>query len=411
MFKKLNLSTQMLMGLILGVLVGLLAQSGPPAALANAILVPVGTIFLNLIKMIVVPLVFSTIIVGTCGLGDVKKFGRIGGKTLVYFLATTGFASIVGLTIGKLSNVGGGFVISTEGLEFTAPASDFVGTLISFVPSNALESLVNAQMIPIILLSIFLGAGIISVGEKAQPILAFFDGFAEVMYKITGAIMKLAPVGIFALMATTVISYGVQALLPMLKLIVVIYIGFVLHILIVYGLSVKFLGKTSPLHFFKTVSQTMIFAFTTQTSSACLPFGMESARKLGVPFPIRSFILPLGATINMDGTALYQSVCTIFIASIYGINLSLWQLIIVVFTAIAASIGTAGVPNGGMATFGMVLMAIGLPIQGVALISGLIGIIGMGSTTLNITGDLACTVVVAASENVLDPQRQEEYKL
>ena len=405
--KKLNLSAKMLIGLVAGVLLGLVSQSEPMAGIVGGIMNPVGTIFLNLVKLIVVPLVFATIIVGTCGLGDVKKFGRIGGKTLAYFLASTGCASIIGLTIAKLLDVGGGFTLSTEGLEYEAPTANFIDTVVSFFPSNALASLVNAQMIPIIVCAILVGAGIIAAGNAAKPVLDLATGFSEVMYKITGGIMSLAPYGIFALMTTTVINYGTAALLPMVKLIGVIYLGFAIHVLVVYGLSVKALGHVNPITFFKRASQAMMFAFTSQTSSACLPFGMEATRKLGVPYAIRSFILPLGATINMDGTALYQSVCTVFIASIYGLELSLVQLLMVVLAAVAASIGTAGVPNGGMATFGMVLMAAGLPVEGVALVSGLIGIIGMGSTLLNITGDLTCSVVVASSEKVLDPNSEE----
>ncbi len=405
--KKLNLSAQMLIGLTLGVIAGLCMQGPAANQWANAILGPVGTLFMNLIKMIVVPLVFSTIVVGTCGLGDAKKFGRIGFKTIAYFLCTTAFASILGLTVGKVMQVGKGFTIATEGLEFTTPSANVVDTFLAFIPSNALQSIVNAEMVPTIVFAIFIGAGIILTGEKAQTVFRFFDGCAEIMYRITSGIMKLAPIGIFAMMTTTVANYGAEALLPMLKLVLVIYLAFAIHLALVYGSTVRFLGKISPLHFFRMASQSMMFAFTSQTSSACLPFSMEATRKLGVPSPIRSFILPLGATVNMDGTAVYQSVCIIFISAIYGIELTPAKLLIVVLAATAASIGTAGVPNGGMATFGMVLMAAGLPVEGVALISGLIGIIGMGSTLLNITGDMACAVVVAASEKVLDDRTEE----
>lgn len=399
--KKLNLSVQILIGLLAGVAVGLCMQGEGARLIANSWIKPLGTLFLNAIKMLIVPLVFSSLIVGTCGLGDAKRVGRIGGKTIVYYLITTALAVTLGLVVGNIGHVGGGFVLA-EGLTYQAQeAPNVVDTLLNIIPANPLKALVDGNMLQIIAFALFLGGSIIMVGDRAKPVSNFFDGMAECMYALVAFIMKFSPIAVFALIVPIVAANGPSVLLPLLSVILAVYIGCILHMAIVYSFSVRALAKISPLTFFKKCSEAMLFAFTTASSSATLPFSMMASEKLGVPLPVRSFVLPLGATINMDGTAIYQGICALFIANVYGIPLSMGQQVTIILTATLASIGTAGVPGAGVVMLGMVLQSVGLPLEGVALIAGIDRILDMMRTTVNITGDIACSVVVAASEKEL----------
>lgn len=354
--------------------------------------------------MIIVPLVFSSLVVGACGLGDIKKFGRIGGKTIAYYMLTTAFAVLLGLVLGNLMRLGEGFQIVSDLKpgEVTA-APSIIDTFLNIIPSNPLKALVDGNMLQIIVFAVIIGGGAVAIGEKGKVIETFFDSMAEIMYKITGAVMSFAPYAIFALMVPVVAANGPAVLLPLASVIVAVYLGCVLHAIVVYSMSVKVFAKMSPRTFFKGMVEPMVFAFTTASSSATLPVNMEATAKLGVPQPIRSFVLPLGATINMDGTALYQGVCALFIANVYGLDLNLAQQGTIILTATLASIGTAGVPGAGMIMLGMVLQSVGLPLEGIALIAGIDRILDMARTSLNITGDAACSVVIAASENELAP--------
>lgn len=397
--KKLSLPTKILLGLVSGILVGLAMQG--QVAIANTYIKPFGTLFLNLIKMIIVPLVFSSLVVGACGLGDIKKFGRIGGKTMAYYMVTTAFAVLLGLVLGNFMKIGEGFAIVTDAKVDIAAAPSIIDTFMNIVPSNPLKALVDGNMLQIIVFAIIIGGGAVAIGEKGKVIETFFDAMAEIMYKITGAIMSFAPYAIFALMVPVVAANGPSVLLPLASVIATVYIGCLLHALCIYSVTVKIFAKMSPLTFFKGMIEPMVFAFTTASSSATLPVNMEATAKLGVSQSIRSFVLPLGATINMDGTALYQGVCALFIATVYGLDLSLAQQATIILTATLASIGTAGVPGGGMIMLGMVLQSVGLPLEGIALIAGIDRILDMARTSLNITGDAACAVIVAATENEL----------
>lgn len=399
--KKLNLSVQILIGLLLGIAVGLFMQGEGARAVANNWIKPLGTLFLNAIKMIIVPLVFSSLIVGTCGLGDARRVGRIGGKTIAYYLVTTALAVTLGLIVGNIGRVGGGFVLA-EGLTYQAQeAPNVVDTLLNIIPANPLKALVDGNMLQIIAFALFVGGAIIIVGDRAKPVSDFFDGMAECMYTLVGLIMKFSPIAVFALIVPIVAANGPAVLLPLLSVIIAVYVGCILHAALVYSVSVRMVAKISPLTFFKKASEAMLFAFTTASSSATLPFSMKASERLGVPLPIRSFVLPLGATINMDGTAIYQGICALFIANVYGIPLSMGQQVTIILTATLASIGTAGVPGAGMVMLGMVLQSAGLPLEGVALIAGIDRVLDMARTSINITGDIACSVVVAASEKEL----------
>ncbi len=400
--KKMQLTTKIFIGLALGIVLGIILQPNP--AIANNYIKPFGTLFLNLIKLVIVPLVFSSLVVGTCSMDDVRKLGRIGGKTMAYYLFTTAFAVTIGLILANVTNVGGGYTIPIDAkAPEIAAAPNVIDTLLNIIPSNPLKALVEGNMLQVISFALIIGAGIIGIGEKGKNLQSFFDSFAEVMYKIIAVIMEFAPIGVFALITPVVAVNGPTVLLPLLKLIIVVYVGCALHALLTYSLTVWGFAKVTPLQFFKGVAPAMIFAYTTASSSATLPINMKRCEEnLGVPKSICSFTLPLGATVNMDGTAIYQGICAFFIAQIYGLELSLSAQLTIILTATLASIGTAGVPGAGMIMLGMVLQSVGLPIEGIAIIAGVDRILDMMRTMINITGDAACSVVVASTEGELD---------
>jgi len=399
--KKLSLTTKIFVGLALGIIVGLFLQTAPD--IANNYIKPFGTLFLNMIKLVIVPLVFSSLVVGTCSLDDVRKLGRIGGKTMAYYMLTTAFAVTIGLVLANITNVGGGYSIPTDATVEIAAAPNVIETLLNIIPSNPLKALVDGNMLQIIAFAIIIGIGIIGIGEKGKVLLNFFDSFAEVMYKIIGAVMKFAPIGVFALITPVVAVNGPTVLLPLLKLIIVVYAGCIIHVVLTYSSTVSLFAKVSPLKFFKGIAPAMVFSYTTASSSGTLPITMKRAEEnLGVPKSISSFVLPLGATINMDGTAIYQGICAIFIAQVYGIDLSIGAQLTIILTATLASIGTAGVPGAGMIMLGMVLQSVGLPMEGIALIAGVDRILDMMRTCVNVTGDASCALIIAATEGELD---------
>ena len=393
-----NLSTKILIALGLGIIAGLqLGAEG--AGFAKSWIGPLGTIFMNLIKMVIVPLVFSSLVMGVCGLGDVKKLGRIGFKTVALYLVTTAFAIALGIAFGVLVEPGAGLNMSTEGLKVTAKAAPpIMKVIIDIFPTNPLGAMVKANMLQIILFALFVGVGIVAVGEKAEALKNTIDGLAEVCYKMVGIIMSFAPFGVFGLITPVVAANGPAVLLPLLKVIICVYAGCALHALIVYGTLVATLGKFSPVAFFKGIAPASLLAFSSCSSSGTLPLTMDCMRKMKVSQNISSFVLPLGATINMDGTALYQGVCALFVAQIYGIELTGAQYMTIMLTGTLASIGTAGVPGAGFIMLTMILTALGLPLEGSALIAGIDRILDMPRTSVNVTGDAAVTLIVDKSE-------------
>jgi len=404
-----QLSTKILIGLAAGILAGILLQGSPDVA--NVWIKPFGTLFLNLIKMIIVPLVLASLVVGTCGLGDVKKLGRIGGKTMAYYLLTTAFAVILGLILANIFSVGAGYVLPAD-VKAAEPSKipSFVDTLLNIIPTNPIKAAADGNMLQIIAFALILGSGIVVLGDKGKPVFDFFDSLAEISYKITGGIMTLAPYAVFALITPVVASNGPKVLLPLLSVIIIVYVGCALHAALVYSSTLMVFAKFSPMKFFKGIFPAQAIAFTTCSSSATLPVNMQCTEEnLGVPKSISSFVLPLGATINMDGTALYQGICALFIANVYGLELTMAQQFTIVLTATLASIGTAGVPGAGLIMLTMVLQTVGLPLEGLALVAGIDRILDMARTTVNITGDSACAVIIAASENELDRDCQIKH--
>ncbi|KAB3534798.1 dicarboxylate/amino acid:cation symporter [Alkaliphilus pronyensis] len=404
---KMRLTTRILIGLVLGIIAGLILGGSPE--IATKFIAPFGKLFLNLIKMIIVPLVFSSLIVGAASIGDVKKLGRVGGKTVAFYLVTTAVAVTIGLVLGNLFQPGSGLVI-LEGVTVEARnAPPLVETLLAIIPTNPLQGLVNGNMLQIITFALFLGITITTIGEKGKAVFNFFDSLAEIMYKITAFIMYLAPFGVFALITPVVAQNGPAVLFPLAKVIAAVYIGALLHSVIVYSSIVKVFAKMNPLKFFKGVLPAAAVAFSTCSSAGTLPVTIKSCRdNLGVSKSVSSFVLPLGATINMDGTALYQGVCALFVAQIYGLDLSIAQQVSIILTATLASIGTAGVPGAGFIMLTMVLTSVGLPLEGSALIAGIDRILDMARTTVNVVGDSAVAVAIAATENDLTDLDESE---
>ncbi|GEN29993.1 Na+/H+-dicarboxylate symporter [Cerasibacillus quisquiliarum] len=361
---------------------------------------PLGELFLRLIKFIIVPLILTTIIVGMSSTNDLKKLGRLGGKTISYYLITSFIAISIGILSGIVFSPGSGTDIKTPETNIESTDSDgILNTILNIIPTNPLESLADGAILQIIFFAIFIGLGISLVGEKAIPVRNFFNGFAEIMYRITSIVMTLVPIGIFGLLAPVVGNYGLSVLLPLIKLIVAMLIASLIHIFIIYSIAVKALGKMNPLHFFKGIFPAASVAFSTCSSSGTLPITMKNTEEnLGVSKETCSFVLPLGATINMDGTAIYQGVAVMFIAQYFNTELSLAQLLTVALIATLASIGTAGVPGAGMVMLTMVLTAVHLPLEGIALIAGIDRILDMIRTTINIVGDASASVVIEESE-------------
>lgn len=395
--KKLSLAAQIFIALALGIVVGLLMQNY--ADFANAYIKPWGTIFLNLLKFIVVPIVLFSMLAGIISMNDIKKVGSIGWKTIVYYLCTTAFAIIIGL-IG--ANIFKGLfpVLETSGLEYEAAApTSFMDTIVNIFPSNFISPLANASMLQVIVMAIIIGFAIILIGnEKAGPAIRGINSFNDVFVKCMDLILKISPIGVFCLICPVAAANGPTILGSLAMVLLAAYICYFAHMFITYSLTLKTLGKMNPITFFKGQLPAFMFAFSSASSVGTLPINMKGCEEMGADKEVTSFVLPLGATINMDGTAIYQGVCAVFIASCFGIDLTLSQMVTIVLTATLASIGTAGVPGAGMVMLTMVLASVGLPVEGIALVAGIDRIFDMGRTAVNVTGDAACALIVSRLE-------------
>lgn len=385
---------QIVIAFILAIIIG--AIFGERAAVVE----PLGDLFLRLIQFIIVPLILSTIIVGVTSAGSIKKLGRLGGKTILYFLATSMFAITIGLLAGFVFQPGTntGVTLEEEAVE-VAESEGVITTLLNIIPTNPIEALTTGSILQIIFFAIFVGLGITLVGEKALPVQRFFDGFAEIMYKITGVIMTLVPIGVFGLLAPIVGNHGLSVLLPLIKIILAMAVAAIIHVAVIYTTAVRSLGKMNPVEFLKGIFPAATVAFTTASSSGTLPVTMKNTQEnLSVSKETSSFVLPLGATINMDGTAIYQGLAVMFIAQYFDIGLTFSQLLMVALIGTLASIGAAGVPGAGLIMLTMVLTAINLPLEGIALVASIDRILDMMRTSVNIVGDASASVIVDESE-------------
>ncbi len=397
--RKLSLAAWIFIGMVAGILVGLLFIKSPQ--FTTDWIKPIGTIYINLLKFLVVPVVVLSIADGVISLKDLKRVGSVGVKTFVYYMCTTAIAVVIGLVVVNLFK--GAFPVlpgaELSALEYEAKeAPSVMSVIVGIFPDNFFKPMVEANMLPVIVISIFLGAGVLAAGEKGKKIGELINSGFEVFMKIMMMIIKFTPIGVFCLMVNVVAVNGPSIVGTLAIVIGVAYIGYLIHVIVVYGLSVRFLAGMSPLKFFKGIAPAMICAFTTTSSAATLPLTIECSNNMGAEPEISSFVLPLGSTINMDGTAIYQAVAAVFIACCYGINLTIGQMLMIVLTATLASIGTAGVSGAGMIMLAMVLTTIGVPVEGIAIIAGVDKLFDMGRTTLNITGDASCALFISRLE-------------
>lgn len=402
--KKLPLAMQIFIALILAIVFGMLLQDH--ADFAKTYIMPFGTIFLNLLKFIVVPIVLFSLLSGIISMKDIKKVGFIGGSAVCFYMCTTAVATTVGLVFASLFQR---FfpVLSTSSLKYDKPESvSIMDTIVNIFPSNAVSPLLNATMLQVIVMALVIGFAIISLGEKASPAVRMINVWNEIFMKCMDMILKLSPIGVFCLLCPVVAENGPMIIGSLAMVLLAAYICYIVHAIVCYSATVKAIGGVSPITFFKGMAPAMIFAFSSASSVGTLPLNMECSEKLGASREVSSFVMPLGATINMDGTAIYQGVCAVFIATCYGIQLTPGQIVTIVLTATLASIGTAGVPGAGMVMLAMVLQSVGLPVEGIALVAGVDRIFDMGRTVLNITGDSACTLIVSNLERKREARKK-----
>ena len=410
--KKMTLTNKILLGLLLGFVFGLILNKIPGGYIKDTLLLGgvlhvVGNGFTSAIKMMVVPLVFVSLVAGTSSMGDVKKLGRIGGKTMVFYLATTAIAIVISLILGNLLKPGAGLDMSSMMTSevVIGESKSITDIILGIIPSNPIQSLANGDMLQVIFFAMLIGIAINLVGKNAQPVKALFESANEICMKIVGIVMLFAPYGVFALVSTTFATTGTSAILVLLKYVLVVLLGLLIHITVVYGGLFKLFTKQKIKPFLKKFTRVAAVTFSTASSNASVPVSLEVMEELGVGKSTRSFTIPMGATINMDGTAIMQGIASLFIAQIYGIELGINAMVTIVLTATLASIGTAGVPGVGMIMLSMVLQSVGLPLEGIGLIMGVERIIDMFRTTVNVMGDNVCTLIISNSENDIDLEK------
>lgn len=409
--KHMGLSTKIFIALLAGAVFGLLINFFLPTGvlkdtiLINGILYIVGNGFIRLMQMLVIPLVICSLICGTMSIGDTKTLGQVGVKTLVFYTATTSLAITIALALGMLIRPGMGLNISSvEAGDVTVNESiSMADTILNIIPKNVIASMAEGDMLPIIVFSVFVGIMLAKLGSKTATVSKFFAEFNDVMMEMTITVMKAAPIGVFCMISRTIATIGFDAFVPMLKYMGCVIFALVLQCFGVYLLLLFAFTRLNPFTFIKKYFPVMEFAFSTSSSNATIPLSIETLKdRLGISSKISSFTIPLGATINMDGTAIMQGVAVVFIADAYGIELTGAMLATVIATATLASIGTAGVPGVGLITLAMVLTSVGLPTEGIALIMGIDRIIDMLRTAVNVTGDAICTTIVANQAGLVD---------
>jgi len=411
---KFTLAVQILVGLILGVIVGAIFYGNPTLVI---VLKPMGDIFLRLIKMIVVPIVFSSLVIGVAGVGDGKEVGKIGIKTIVYFEVITTIAIFLGLLIGNVVHPGTGIdmhslvktsISSYAGSAATAKTHGFVDTFVNIVPTNIMQSLANGDMLPIIFFSVMFGLGIGAIGEKGKPVLHFFEGVAQSMFWVTNQIMKVAPIGVFGLIGITVSKFGLSALIPLGKLAITVYGAMIFFVIVILGLVAKMV-HLNIFSFIKLLKDELILAYSTASSETVLPRLMLKMEKFGCPKAIASFVIPTGYSFNLDGSTLYEAIAALFIAQLYGIHLPLLTQINLVVVLAITSKGIAGVPGVSFVVLMATLGSVGIPVEGLAFIAGIDRILDMARTAVNVVGNSLACVVVSKWEHQYNTIKGKEY--
>ena len=412
--KKFGLVWQILLGLVLGIAVGAIFYGNPKVA---EILKPIGDIFIHLIKMIVVPIVISTLIVGVAGVGDMKKLGKLGGKTILYFEVVTTIAIILGLLIANIVKPGVGvdmthltqtdiskYVSTTEETK----AHGFAETLVNIVPTNIVQAMAKGDMLAIIFFAVMFGLGLAKLGERGKPLLNFFELVADTMFNLTNSIMRFAPFGVFALIGVTVSKFGIGSLIPLGKLMITVYAAMAFFIVVVLGLLCKWTG-ISVFKLMKVLKEELLLAYSTSSSETVLPRIMEKLEKMGCPKAIVSFVIPTGYSFNLDGSTLYQALAAIFIAQMYGIDLSISQQITLMLVLMLTSKGIAGVPGVSFVVLLATLGSVGIPIEGLAFIAGVDRLLDMARTVVNVVGNSVAALVMSKWEGQFNKEEAEDY--
>lgn len=407
--KSISLGNWILIGMILGLIFGLVLNFKvhdpfiKDVIFMNNIFYLGGNLFIRLMKMLVVPLVFCSIVVGVASISDIKTLGNIGGTTIVFYLITTAIAVTVALSIGILIKPGFGLNMSYVAQTANVTINQtMVDTILNIVPDNPINSLANGDMLPVIIFGLLVGVILAKLKEQTQLIKDIFTQGNRVMMEMTAIVMKFAPIGVFCLMAKTFGSLGIEGILPLSKYFICVLIGLAIQAFIVYPFLLVIFTRLNPIIFFKKFFSVMLFAFSSSTSNATIPLNLNKLSDMGVSRDVSSFTIPLGATINMDGTSIMQGVAVMFAAQAYGIDLGTSALLTVIFTAVMASIGTAGVPSVGLVTLTMVFNSVGLPIEAIGVIFGIDHILDMFRTAVNITGDAICTIIVSFRNKAMD---------
>ncbi len=416
--RKISLPMQVIIALVLGVVVGLLLFGQDN--IANYIK-PFGDVFLNLIKMIIIPIVFCALALSISNLGDSKKIGSYGWKAILYFEIITTIAIALGLVIGNLFKPGAGldptklpkgdiskYQSSASAAEQSTYGNHFIDTIVNIVPTNIFEALTKGELLPIIFFAVFFGLGLAAIGEKADPVKGFLNGTLEAVFWMINKILKLAPIGVFAFICTTVMTFGAAALIPLLKLVLVVVFAMVFFVIIVLGIVARICG-ISIFSIIKILKDELLLAFSTSSSEAVLPVMMKKMERFGAPKDVTSFVIPIGYSFNLDGSALYQSIAALFVAQMYGIHLSISEQIILMVTLMVASKGMAGVPGVSIVVLLTTLGAMGLPAQGLALIIGVDRLLDMVRTCVNVIGNALSAIVISKWEKVYDKEQGKKY--
>lgn len=407
--KKLGLGTKVFIGFVIGIVLGLIFKE------KILIIKPIGDIFLTLIKMIVVPLIFFSITSGIFSIGDVQKLKKIGTKTLIYYIGTTLIAGGIGLLVAHLFKPGNGIdidSIKTSSEYKAANIPTFGETILGLFPSNPVQALAEGNLMQIIIFSIFLGISIVLIGNKSVTLRHFFKEGTQVMYKMTGIIMSFSPIGVAALMACTIGEYGLKIFGPLGKFILVDYIGLISVIIFMYLFMLKFIAKIPLSKFFKSIGKIWVVTASTTSSSGTLPVTISVTKEdFKVKEELAQFTLPIGATMNMNGAVVYYSAAIIFVSQIYGIEMPISQQLLVILMTTLISVGSPGIPGGGIVMTIMLLTTLGLPMEIVGMIAGIYRIIDMGHTSLNVTGDVVSTLCIARSENMIEDEQLKVNKI
>ncbi|CAI8904782.1 cation:dicarboxylate symporter family transporter [Brevibacillus sp. BC25] len=412
--KRFGLAMQIVVGLILGILVGAIFYGNPAVA---TYLQPIGDIFLRLIKMIVVPIVVATLIVGVAGVGDMKKLGKIGGKTILYFEIVTTIAIIVGLLAANIFQPGLGVdrtvLTKTDIHKYvdtaeTTQSHGMVETFVNIVPTNVFDALARGDMLAIIFFSVLFGLGVAAAGEKGRPVLNFFNGVADAMFWVVNTIMRFAPFGVFALIGVTVSKFGLSSLIPLGKLVILVHVAMLFFILVVMGIIARISGVkiTSIL---RVLKDELLLAYSTSSSETVLPKIMEKMEKMGCPKAITSFVIPTGYSFNLDGSTLYQALAALFIAQMYGIHMPISTQITLMLVLMVTSKGIAGVPGVSFVVLLATLGSVGLPVEGLAFIAGVDRLMDMARTVVNVVGNALAAIVISRWEGQFDKKKADDY--